>query len=60
MLNFSHCQTHDLVRAKAMGVGLPITLIAPSLNLGLTVVLNLILGTLAWGHIWAPSIVQEL
>ena len=43
-----------------MGVGLPITLTAPGLDLGLTVVLNLILGTLAWGHVWAPPIMQQL
>ena len=30
-------------------MGLPLTIIAPSLNLGLTVVLSLILDALAWG-----------
>ena len=43
-----------------MGVGLPMTLIGPSLNLGLTVVPSLIFGTLAWGHIWALLTIQQL
>ena len=59
-LNFGHFQIHDLVRAKMMGMGLPIILIAPGLNLGLPVVPSLILGTLAWGHVWASPIIQQL
>ena len=43
-----------------MGMGLPVTLIAPSLNLGLAVAPDLILGILSWGHIWAPPIIQHL
>ena len=43
-----------------MGVGLPINLVALGFDLGLTVVLNLILGTLAWGYIWPPPIMQQL
>ena len=47
ILNFGHSQTHDLVRAKATGVGLPIVLATPGLSLGLFLVLSLILGTTA-------------
>ena len=47
-------------KCEGDGVGLPITLIAPSLNLGLTVAPSLILGALAWGFIWAPPIIQQL
>ena len=43
-----------------MGVRLPITLIAPSLDFSLAVAPNLIPGTLSWGHVWAPPIVQQL
>ena len=43
-----------------MGVGLSITLIAPSLNLSLTVAPDLFLSTLSWGHIWASHIMQQL
>ena len=60
MLNFSHFQIHNLVRAKVTGVGPPITLIAPSLNLSLVVVPNLTPGVLAGGQVWAPPIIQQL
>ena len=60
MLYFSHFWIHDLVRAKVIGVGLPITLIAPSLNLGLIVVPSPIHVALAWGQAWAPPIIQQL
>ena len=36
MLNFCHFQTCDLMRAKATGMGPPITLVVSNLNLSLT------------------------
>ena len=60
MQNFNHSQIHNLARGKVMGAGLPITLFAPGLNLSLTVVPDLFVGTLSWGHVWAPPIVQQL
>ena len=47
MVKFGHSQNRDLVRAKAMGVELPIVLIALSLGLGLFVMVGLIPGTMA-------------
>ena len=60
MLSFGYSQIHDLARGKVMGVGLSLTLIASSLNLSLAVAPDLILGTLSWGHILAPPIMQQL
>ena len=57
---FSHSQIHNPARAKETGVGLPITLIAPGLNLGLTVMPGLNVDALAWDHTWAPPIIQQL
>ena len=42
-----------------MGAELPITLIASSLNLSLTVAPDLVPSTLSWGHVWEPPIVQQ-
>ena len=47
-------------KGKGDRVGLPVILIAPSLKLGLAVAPNLILGTLGYGLIWAPLIMQQL
>ena len=60
MLYFGHFLIHDLVRAKVIGVGLPINLIAPSLNLDLTVAPGLVHDALALGQAWAPPIIQQL
>ena len=60
MLNFGHFQIHDLTREKVTGVGPPITLIAPSLDLSLTVVPDLTPGVLVGGQVWAPPIIQQL
>ena len=58
-LNFGHSQTHDPVRAKAMGVGLPIVLIIPSFGLSLFVMVSLVPGTMAQGHTCTPPIIQQ-
>ena len=42
------------------GVAPPITLIAPSLDLSLTVAPNLTPGVLASGQAWAPPIILQL
>ena len=60
MLNFGYFQIHDLMRAKVTGVASPITLIAPDLNLSLTVAPNLAPGVLVSGQVWAPPIIQQL
>ena len=45
---------------KGNGVGLPKTLVAPSLDLGLSVVPGLIHDALTWGQAWAAPIIQQL
>ena len=60
MLNSCHFQVHDLMRVKVTGLGLPITLIAPGLDLSLTVAPDLVLGVLAGGQVWAPPIILQM
>ena len=60
MLTFCHFQIHDPTRVKVTGVVPPITLIAPGLNLGLTVAPNLTPGVLVSGQVWAPPIIPQL
>ena len=60
MLSFGPFQIHDLARAKVIEVWLPITLIAPSLDLSLAVAPGFIHDGLAWGQAWAPPIIQQL
>ena len=60
MLNFCHIKIHDLMRVKVTGVWPPITLVAPSLDLGLTVVCNLTSGVLVGSQVWVPPIILQL
>ena len=50
-LNFGHSQTHDLMRVKAMWVGLSIGLAASGLGLSLFVMHGFIPGVMALSHI---------
>ena len=60
MLSFCHFQIHDLIRAKVTREVPPITLIAPSLNLSLTVAPDLTPGVLVGGQAWASLIILQL
>ena len=60
MLNFCHFQIHDLMRVKVTGVAPTITLIAPSLDISLTVVPNLTPGVLVSDQAWSPPIILQL
>ena len=55
MLSFGHFWIHDLMRVKVTGVGLPIVLVAPSLDLCLSVVPNHAPGSMAGGQVWLLS-----
>ena len=43
-----------------IGVGVPITLVAPGFDLGLTVAPSLIHDALTQGQAWAPPIIHQL
>ena len=60
MLCFYHFQIHDPMRAKAIRVELPITLVISGLSPSLTVVPNLAPAVLVKDQAWAPPIVQQL
>ena len=60
MLNFSHFQIYNLMRVKATRVVSPIALIAPNLDLCLTVAPNLTPGVVVGDQVWAPSIILQL
>ena len=48
------------MKAKVTGVVPPINLIAPSLDLDLTLASNLAAGVLVSGQTWAPPIILQL